>query len=707
MAEDSSTSDGSQVPRPVPPLPPSPPVTPVPAAVRPEHPPARTRPPGVLRTSRRRFLAHTALAAAVAGLATRARPTGAPPDRVLLPGVNAPGGRTAHGGHGGADPVTGVYRPPPDDGRALLQLRPFTDPLPRMPVLTAAPGTDGVARLTVRQRTAQVRLHSALPGTPMWTYEGGFPGPTIEARRGVPLEIAWTNELTGPYPVKAVEVLDNRGDLREWDLPGARGAQPLPAAAVLPPWTVVHLHGAVVGGGADGWPENAVAPTGVQLTRYTNDQPAAALWYHDHAMHVTRLTTMAGLGGGFYLLRDDEEDAAGLPSGEHEIPLVICDRNLDTDPTGRLTGELLYKIVLYDGQAERLPRSFTGPFTLVNGTIWPYLEVDPVPYRLRVLNASSIRPYHLMLIDEDEQVLPEGVAHHVGSDAGLLPRAAPGAEEFAVVPAERADVVIDFSGYAGRTLRWVDGSVAPAPSDDVMQFRVRDRPAGPAPAATVVRAGTELAPGFTRITADVAAPITDRIVLITPAFPVSARMWEMTETDDVPDALADGPVDGIVQLVDHDGALRTFRRAAATWADPVTVHARTEGWERWTWLNLEGPGAPHPMHVHAFTFQVQRRDHYDVSGWTYLVRPDGSFGGGTTRPLGFDRAGTVTAPETGAKDVVSLGGGQLVTAIGRFGPHAGRFVHHCHVYEHEDHRMMRPISLLPDGVVALAPPEHA
>ncbi|ODU06977.1 MAG: hypothetical protein ABS81_03045 [Pseudonocardia sp. SCN 72-86] len=592
------------------------------------------------------------------------------------------------------------FRPPPGDDRALRQLTPYVEALTIPP--RAMPVADGdVDRLTVRMRTAQIRLHPALPPTTLWTYDGSFPGPTIEVRRNRALHVDWVNELSGPFPVTAVESLDNKGDIREWDLPGRRGAPAIPEVAALPPWVVVHLHGLLTGGGNDGWPENAIGPGDRQLTRYTNDQPACALWYHDHAMHISRLTTMTGLTAGMYLIRDDEEDALGLPSGDREIPLLLCDRTLDTDATGALTGDLLHKVTVYEDYAEKITRSFTGPFTLVNGRIWPYLEVDPVRYRFRVLNAASIRPYHLVLLDEKDDIVADGTIQHVGSDAGLLPGPVAAGEAVVLTPAERGDVVIDFSAHAGRTLRWVDDSPIGAPDEHVLQFRVRaaassttavDRPLPPV-----------LSTSFRSVDDTAVTPLTERLVCITPAFPITARMWEMVPVEAPRGPM---PMDGIIQFENAEGVVQTWQRVAEGWNDPVTFLSEANGWESWTYLSLEGPGAPHPMHVHAFTFQVRSRQHIDVKGFEYLQRADGTFGGGTVAPLRWDSHGVVPPEERGWKDVVAVGSGQLVSVTGRFGPSSGRFLHHCHVYEHEDHKMMRPFTVLPAAVSALDPHQH-
>src|SRR5262249_12352011 len=124
-----------------------------------------------------------------------------------------------------------------------------------------------------------------------------------------------------------------------------------------------------------------------QIYEYPNQQDACLLWYHDHAIGQTRLNVYAGLAGA-YIIRDDEEDALGLPSGEYEVPLIIQDRSFDA------SGSLTYPISALAGSKDHpgpwVPEFF-GDTILVNGKAWPYFEVEPRKYRLRILNGSNAR----------------------------------------------------------------------------------------------------------------------------------------------------------------------------------------------------------------------------------------------------------------------------------------------------------------------------
>src|SRR3984893_9074058 len=337
--------------------------------------------------------------------------------------------------------------------------------------------------LRVHMRPARVQLHSELPPSEVWTYEGSLPGPTIEVSRGQHVQVEWINAIPAdqPYPVTAVTAPD--GSQNE---PGRSGRPVNQTVATLPPWTVVHLHGGRTAAVSDGWTENAILSGQFTTSDYTNDQQATLLWYHDHAMGITRFNVYAGLAG-LYIIRDAEEEALRLPAGPYEIPLLLQDRNLDTAPDGSLTGRLLHKVE--DGTME-----FFGPFTLVNGIVWPHLPVEARQYRLRLLNGSNARIYRLVLLDENGTPAHEQIKQ-IGTDGGLLgqPVDIP-PDGLLLAPAERADLIVDFRAWRGQRLTLVNTAGAPfdnspatqppgmpdpdhrLPHPEVMEFRVSSQP---------------------------------------------------------------------------------------------------------------------------------------------------------------------------------------------------------------------------------------
>jgi len=307
------------------------------------------------------------------------------------------------------------------------KLAPFVDPLPIPPALHVQAGK----LLRIRMAQTSQKLHRDLAPTTLWTYGGHYPGPTIEARTGQGIDVAWENAL----PLKHMLPVDHAICGAEADKPEVRA--------------IVHLHGAKVPHKDDGFPEDWYVPGKSRTHHYPNAQDAATLWYHDHAMGINRLNMYAGMAG-LYLLRDEHELSLGLPSGEQEIPLVIADRLLHED--GRL-----YYPDSGDASAPWVPEVF-GNLTLVNGAILPRADVQPRRYRLRVLNAANGRFYHLRLKDgRPFQV--------IGSDQGLLAKPATLKAIF-LAPGERADIVVDFASLRGGSVELMNDALP------LMQFKV-------------------------------------------------------------------------------------------------------------------------------------------------------------------------------------------------------------------------------------------
>jgi spore coat protein A len=313
----------------------------------------------------------------------------------------------------------------------------------------------------VSMRAAPVKVHRDVPPTPMWTYDGTVPGPTFETRSGQPLLVEWANDLPERHFLPIDHTLHGAGH----DVPDVR--------------TVVHVHGARVPPEADGHPEAWFPPGRSAAVRYPSRQDAATLWYHDHAMGIERLNQYAGLFG-LLLVRDDVEASLGLPAGEQEVPLVLCDRSFSED------GQLAYP-TSDDADSPWVPEVY-GDVHLVNGKAFPYLDVEPRPYRFRVVNASNARTYDLSL--------STGAPFHlIGTDQGLL--GAPATSSIVTLaPAERADLVVDLGDMAGkqvilqsRTLQLLQLRVAAGPKRAALHLppRLRPLPAAAPPPGTKTR----------------------------------------------------------------------------------------------------------------------------------------------------------------------------------------------------------------------------
>jgi len=487
-------------------------------------------------------------------------------------------------------------------------LTPFVDALPIPRVLAPAgrrphPTIAGreISHYRVEMREATIRVHRDVPPTRMWTYEGAMPGPTIEARSGEPISIEWVNALPERHLLPIDHTLHGAGA----DLADARA--------------VVHVHGARVPPESDGYPEQWIAPGGSIVAQYPNEQDAAMLWYHDHAMGLERLNQYAGLLGSF-IVRDAAEDALDLPRGDREIPLVLCDRLFFAD------GQLHYP-VSEDPRAPWVEDVF-GDAPLVNGKLRPYVEVQPGAYRLRVVNASNARIYALEMSDGR-------TIHQIGTDQGLL--ASPVAcDRVTLAPAERADIVVDFSDAAGSALVLRSGAIP------LLQFRVAR--AAAAPRRALPRRLRTIAP-------------------LSPEGAVTTRTLTL-------DAYHDPAHDRMLMLL-----------GGKYWHDPVTERPVLGTIEIWQFVNRTED--THPIHLHLVRFQILDRQVFDVDEYNTS---------GKMIPIG-DRVRPEPG-EAGWKDTVRVEPGMITRIIARFDGYVGRYVWHCHLLEHAANEMMRPFDVV-------------
>ena len=343
--------------------------------------------------------------------------------------------------------------PEPISARAV---RPFVDPLPIPPIITTA--QLAASGLPMRSRTH--RFHRDLGETPTFAYATDpaitYLGPIVIAQRGQPVTYVASNQL-GPHPLGIDTSLHGPDD-------GGNDA--------ASPRASVHMHGNYVSPGSDGAPDDTFLPGQTHTYHWLNDQQSATLWYHDHALGITRLNVYAGLASG-YLIRDQIEASLGLPSGEFEVPLVIQDKAfLPRTASGQ-------QPLFYPNPWEP---EFFGNMALVNGTVWPYHDIKAGMYRFRVYNGSSSRFWHLTL-------RPVAPMWQIGTDTGLL-RTPVAIDSIVLAPGERTDLLVDFSRFMPgdqvklRNARLPMGTESPAEPriNDIMRFRVV---AGAAPAVTV------------------------------------------------------------------------------------------------------------------------------------------------------------------------------------------------------------------------------
>ena len=528
-------------------------------------------------------------------------------------------------------------------GQLAKYLEPL--PVPGAGIVVATPSGPNTYSFT--QTVISRQLHPELPPTPIWAYDDGSGldgqfgsfGMAVGARSGIPLTVSYTHDLPATYPA--------------W-IPVDTRLTPLGNAVRL----LTHLHGGFVAAHSDGSPAvtpNGFGPGETQTVLYTNQlpqMPASLLWFHDHGLGATRLNVFAGLAAA-YILRDvndtgEEPNPIGIPGGAYEIPLVIQDRQFNVDgtfryPTSDIPG------VTWIGE-------YFGDVMLVNGKVWPFLRVEPRIYRFRILNGCNSR---ILSLD-----LGRAPVWQIGAEGGMWDVPVP-MSELVLAPAERADVLVDFSGLAGKRLvvrnhRPRKPVSNPAPSlESVMQIRV---------GTTVSHAGPDSIPST--LLGGRKADLND---------PVATRYITLNEIDP--------------EEVEWSLNLNALHFGEA----PTTETPRVGTVEDWVYVNLTGD--THPMHVHLVTFQVIGRTPFDVDAY------QAAYGGDNGVPGGFDPSPFATGPmipaepeERGFKDTVKANPGFFTTIRAKFDLPAGvtapqHYVHHCHIVEHEDNDMMRQFTV--------------
>jgi spore coat protein A, manganese oxidase len=480
------------------------------------------------------------------------------------------------------------------------------------------------------------RFHKHFPLTTVWGYNGTYPGPTIEVNKDVPVQVKWTNNLPDKHLLPVDHTLHGT-----MDTPDVR--------------TVVHLHGANVEAHSDGYPEawftRNYATVGQSFERevyeYTNHQPGATLWYHDHAIGITRLNVYAGLAG-FYLIRDELEKRLNLPCGAYEIPIMIQDKTFTE------YGQLFYPNNAAPPVSKPVPSTpsfFLGETIVVNGKLWPYLNVEPRKYRFRILNASNLRAYDIRLSNGGEFC-------QIGTEQGLLQHPAL-IESFILEPAERIDLVIDFSKFKGEEIMLLNGAVPPNTDlSSIMKFIVG-----------------------TRVKCE------DKSTVPEDLFPYHSVMHSLEERN----------VAYKERTLHLDESTDDFGRVLhllnnKMWQDPPTEIAELDTIEVWHLVNHFQ--FPHPIHVHLVDFEIIGRQPFtDVD-----FDENGDF---KYNPLNLTEAEKLTRSfrvpekfESGLKDVVRTEPGQVTTIAMKFKEHVGNYVWHCHILEHEDNDMMRPLKVI-------------
>jgi spore coat protein A, manganese oxidase len=545
----------------------------------------------------------------------------------------------------------------------------FIDPLPvpgAMP--TAGPNYYEVGIWEIQQQ-----LHSQLPPTTVYAYgptqaTASYPGATFVTQRGVPIQVKWTNHLGTTH------ILDYAID------PTIMKAQTTTGVPIT-----THVHGCEVEPQSDGgpmtWFTAGFAETGPAWTKqvltYPNTQLPATIWYHDHAFGFTRHNVYAGLAG-FFVITDPGNEPAGLPGAPYDIGLAIQDRMFLTN------GQLWYPNV---GVTEEHPiwiPEFFGDVNLVNGKVWPYLNVEARKYRFRILDGANARFYSLSLTERLTGG-PGPAFYQIATDGGYLAEPVvlnepgnPASQRLLMAPGERAEIIIDFSAYAPGT-----------------EFILRNTAKAPYPSGTAVDPQTT---GQVMLFRVVAPTSTDHSVI--PANLVTVeRLSNPTRTR----------VMTLNEQEGEGGPLGAFLNGMPFDA-PATENPTLGTTEMWEIVNTTGDA--HPIHIHLVQFQLLNRQKVDIRKYsaafeaanpelpseTYVpVAPDPYLRG---KPVPAD------PNERGWKDTFRMNPGEVTRILVRFAPQDGSpafafdataepgYVWHCHILEHEENDMMRPYHLV-------------
>ena len=637
--------------------------------------------------------------------------------------------------------------------------------------------------LTLHEKMNMIEVHPALGATtPIWGYDGKYPGPTIEVDSGAEVRITVVNSIAGniPYP-HAVADDAVGGSMNDPGVdaisPDSLDQQEAEHVLGLNAWTVIHLHGGPTHPDSDGWTDNMIgAGENVEMRytfnreTYTMEQPsqsphgnpgkkahymggaAPMYWYHDHAMSVARFNVYAGLAGG-WLVRDPIEHEIALPMGEYELPLILQDRNFETadgTASGALTGRFLHKV-------QSGVRECFAPATIVNGKLWPRVNVKKQAYRLRIVNGANARVYrlHFMGLKTAHEACREKLQNRhvqqIGTDGGLLGKAVDLPNGSLILsPGERADVLLDFGQMAEEGYKHVvvynsaaapfngapvanDADVYTGSRDEfrefpqVMRFDLH---------GNIVQAGIKghsiedmaLDPAFKRLPInhdlypqnhqhnlivlreeDVAEtdPQTGQSKIKTMLF--LHEMMDEAEADktgmnmfniQVPD-----PTDptkkipaGIKLKLADDPA--TYVTVAKRFNDMTSIFIEKGSWQFWKVINFSPD--THPFHIHLVQFQPIKRKSYgtpssagpiDTSQFEFTFTEAPSDGRIDENEAGWKDTVRVNPGERDSNDMIISA--EMVIVAAQFNKHAGRYMYHCHILEHEDTEMMRSFVVVP------------
>lgn len=463
------------------------------------------------------------------------------------------------------------------------------------------------------------KFHPHLKATNMLGFNGIHPGPTIEAQTNQAIKVNWHNNIFKPHPLGfAFDPTLANNTIGE--LPLVRNT--------------IHNHGAHVQNTSDGLPHSWITPGHTLNYRYPNQQPPLMGWYHDHAVGITRLNVYAGLAGFYHLSTPGLDEKLGLPTGKYEIPLILQDKFFNDN------GSLYYPTTGH-GHNPIWVSDLEADTPVVNGAVAPYLKVEPRKYRFRILNGANYREWNLHFQEDNLNFT------QVGADGGFLPKPVV-IREIPLAGAERVDVIVDFSGFEGRSII-LRNNAPPHESDapslsKLMRFDVRR---------------------------NVKSKDRTRIASRLPFRPTPPcihrnRTMTLSEPDEVY-LMNNRPFEG-----------------------PVDTHPIVNTTEIWRIINLTNE--THGIHIHLGEFKLLKRCPFETERWLEDDQPD-DIEPYIKGPCGHHDG--VLPGETGHKDVFRHLAHSVTIIKLPFYDFTGAYVMHCHKLEHEDNDMMNPWESVP------------
>ena len=629
-----------------------------------------------------------------------------------------------------------------------------------MPAFKYVPDKKGRYKIEIGpsvQQTGLVDGGGIKLNTPVWGYGDKndqwytWPGRTFEVKSvsagGLPeTEVYWENRLTGiPQHLLPIDTS------LHWCY-SLHGYTKYSIANTGVP-IITHLHGGHSDYQFDGNPEFFYSPPGKNKKsvvgpqwefvpggfttkfRYDNDIHAGNLWYHDHALGITRMNVYAGLAG-FYFVRDEFDTGAadnplGLPAWPYEKAYAIQDRMF------RDTGELFYSAYpgdpFYSDFIETpLPdppfinggptalAEFFGDHMVVNGKIWPKEDVEPRNYRLHLLNGTDSR---FMVVrfriaaNPDSQDLVGASAplpfYVIGSDQGLA-SAATMTDTLVFEPGSRYDIVFDFTNFQGQRIIMENiGGDAPfggdfggaLDPDDFFPDRQTDRIMA-FDVANVLNVSDSFVPAEIGSYGGNTNPVARvRKVALFEGMDEFGRLQPLLGTAEPASDHLDNPINWPNTAPYINAGLVGPINGSVAWHSPTTENPALGDTEIWEIYNATGDA--HPVHLHLVNFQVGTGDveTYGVTRQEFtaevvdqpVVQHNGLLGQGFRLEnivLGDPAPAGSEYVENTPKDMVTALPDQ-VTRIKMTFDKPGRYVWHCHILSHEDHEMMRVMHVGP------------